>query len=52
MHQKEIVYTVNTDTEKGIKEAEKIQRKLYETYNVVKVHPNGLHQVKIVATNS
>ena len=47
---KEVIYTVDTDTEKGIIEAEKIQQKMYEKYNSVQICPNGLCQVRIICT--
>lgn len=48
---KEIVYTVDIDTEKGMQEAEELRSSLYEKYNSVQVYPNGLNQVRIVATD-
>lgn len=48
---KEIVYTIDVDTEDGIKKAEEIKSELYEVYNSVNVYPNGLYQVRIIATN-
>ena len=47
----EEVYTVDTDTEQGILKAEELQAELYEKYDSVMVYPNGLCQVKIVASN-
>jgi len=39
------------ETEKQIIKAEKLQWKLYNKYNSVKVYPFGLCKVKIVASN-
>lgn len=50
-YKKEVVYTVDTDTEEGMRKAESLRSRLYEKYNSVNVYPNGLHQVRIVATN-
>ena len=49
--EKEIVYTVDTDTEEGLKIAEDIRYRLYDKYNSVMVYSNGLTQVRIVAKN-
>lgn len=48
---KEIAYTIDTDTVEGIEKAEALQAELYETYGTVLVYPNGLHQVRIIASN-
>lgn len=49
---KEVVYTVDTDTEEGLRKAAEIRQDLYDEYESVNVYPNGLHQVRIVATNN
>ena len=48
---KQIVYFMETATQKQILEAEELQRNLYEKYNSVMVYPNGLCQIKIIATD-
>lgn len=48
---KEIVYTMPYQTEAEIKKANDKRSKLYEKFNSVQVYPNGLYEVRIVATN-
>lgn len=48
---KEVVYTMPYATEKEIRKANSKRQKLYDKYNSVQVYPNGLHEVKIIATN-
>lgn len=48
---KEIVYTMPYETENDIEEANKLRSNLYEKYDSVQVYPNGLYEVKIIATN-
>lgn len=48
---KEIVYTMPYITETDIKKANQKRSKLYEKFNSVQVYPNGLHEVRIIATN-
>lgn len=49
---KEIVYTMPYVTEQEIKKANDKRQKLYEKFNSVMVYPNGMHEVRIIATNS
>jgi len=49
---KEIVYTMPYVTEQEIKKANDKRQKLYEKFNSVMVCPNGMHEVRIIATNS
>lgn len=48
---KELVYTMPYQTEKDIQRASNKRQKLYEKYNCVMVYPNGMYEVKIVATD-
>lgn len=48
---KELVYTMPYNTEIEIKRAAEKRNKLYEKYKCVQVYPNGLNEVRIVATN-
>jgi len=48
---KEVVYTMPYETETEIRKANNKREKLYDKYNSVQVYPNGLHEVRIVATN-
>ena len=48
---KEVVYTMPYTTESEIKKAQAKRQKLYDKFNSVQVYPNGLHEVRIVATN-
>ena len=48
---KEIVYTMPYMTEKDIKKANEKRSKLYEKFNSVMVYPNGMHEVRIIASN-
>ncbi len=48
---KEIVYTLPYQTEKDILKAEQLRSRLYEKFNSVGVYPNGLYEVRIIATN-
>jgi hypothetical protein len=48
---KELVYTMPYVTEKDIKKANEKRSKLYEKYNCVMVYPNGMDQVRIIASN-
>jgi hypothetical protein len=48
---KEIVYTMPYSSEKEIRKANDKRQKLYEKYNSVQVYPNGLYEVRIVASN-
>jgi len=47
-----IVYTMPYTTEQEIKKANDKRQKLYEKFNSVMVYPNGMHEVRIIATNS
>lgn len=47
---KEVVYTMPYQTEKDIQKANNKRSKLYEKYNLVQVYPNGLYEVRIIAT--
>ena len=47
----EKVYTVKYETEEDIRKAQAIRTRLYNKYQSVLVYPNGLHEVRIVATN-
>jgi len=47
---KEVVYTMPYQTEKEIAAAAK-RSKLYDKFNSVQVYPNGLYEVRIVASN-
>lgn len=49
---KEVVYTMPYTTESDIKKASQKRQKLYEKYNNVMVYPNGMHEVKIVCSQS
>ena len=46
---KEIVMPYTTEQE--IKKANDKRQKLYEKFNSVMVYPNGMHEVRIIATN-
>jgi len=48
----EIVYTCPYSTEEDIKKAQDLRQELYEKYNSVQVYPNGLHEVRIVASDT
>ena len=48
---KEVVYTMPYQTEEDIRKANEKRSKLYDKYNSVQVYPNGLYEVRIVATN-
>jgi hypothetical protein len=48
---KEIVYTMPYETEEQIKKAASLRDRLYNKYNSVQVYPNGLYEVRIVATD-
>lgn len=48
---KEVIYAMAYSTEKEIQKANNKRAKLYEKYNSVQVYPNGLNEVRIVATN-
>ena len=48
---KELVYTMQYETEDEIKAAQELRSELYEKYNDVQVYPNGLWEVRIVATD-
>lgn len=49
---REVVYTIDTDTAAGEARANRIRTRLYEKFDNVQVYPNGLYQVRIVATNN
>lgn len=49
---KEIVYTMPYLTAEDIKKANNKRQALYNKFNSVQVYPDGLNQVKIIATNS
>ena len=40
-------HTINTNTEKGLKTAERIQQYMYKKYNNVRVEPDGFDKVTI-----
>jgi hypothetical protein len=46
-----VTYNVSTLTEKDLKEAEKLQARMYKKYNSVQVVPNGIDGVKIICSN-
>lgn len=48
---KEVVYTMPYETVEDMKAAERKRERLYDKYNNVSVYPNGLHEVRIVASN-
>ena len=48
---KEVVYTMPYTTETEIRKAGSIRQKLYNKYNSVQVYMNGIHEIRIVATN-
>lgn len=48
---KEVVYTMPYGTEKEIVAAAAKRSKLYDKFNSVQVYPNGLYEVRIVASN-
>jgi len=48
---KEVIYTLPYQTESDIRKANVKRQRLYDKYNSVQVYPNGLHEVKIVATD-
>ena len=48
---KEIVYTMPYSTESDIKKVNDKRNKLYEKFNSVQVYPNGMYEVRIVASN-
>ena len=49
---KEVVYTMPCETLEQHKKAERLQARLYNKYNSVQVYPNGLYEVRVVATNA
>ena len=49
---KEVVYTMPYVTEGDIRKAAEKRSRLYDRFKSVQVYPNGLHEVRIVATNS
>jgi len=48
---KEVIYTMPYNTAEDIKKATRKRDSLYNRYNSVQVYPNGLHEVRIIATN-
>ena len=48
---KEIVYTMPYKTEDDIQKACDLRTELYDEYDSVQVYPNGLYEVRIVASN-
>jgi hypothetical protein len=48
---KQVIYTLPYESESDIRKANAKRQRLYDKYNSVQVYPNGLHEVKIVATN-
>lgn len=48
---KEIIYTIPYSTEKDMHKANRLRMKLYNKYNSVQVYPNGLHELRIIATD-
>jgi len=48
---KEVIYTLPYQTESDIRKANAKRQKLYDKYDSVQVYPNGLYEIKIVATN-
>jgi hypothetical protein len=48
---KEVIYTMPYETEEEIRKAGRKRERLYEKYNSVQVYPNGLSEVRIVATD-
>ncbi len=49
---KEIIYTLPYETEEDIEKAKLLRSELYEKYNSVSVCPNGLYEVRIIATDN
>jgi len=47
----ETIYTMPYETEKDIRAANDLRNELYDKYNSVNVYPNGLSEVRIVATD-
>jgi len=50
-YKKEVVYTMPYGTEKEIQKAATKRQKLYDKYSCVNVYPNGLSEVRIIASN-
>ena len=48
---KEVVYTMDCETKKQKRKIDDKKYKLYQKYGEVNVYPNGLHEVRIIATN-
>ena len=48
---KTVTYTLPYSTETEIRKANAKRQKLYDKYNSVQVYPNGLDEVRIVATD-
>jgi hypothetical protein len=48
---KTVTYILPYSTESDIRKANKKRQFLYTKYNNVQVYPNGLHEVKIVASD-
>ena len=48
---KTIVYTVPYTTEAQIHKANRLRMKLYNKYNSVQIYPNGLDELRIIATD-
>ena len=47
----ETVYTMPYETEADIREAKELRSNLYDKFNNVQIYPNGLYEVRIIATD-
>jgi len=47
---KEIIYTCPYETQEDMNAADELRQELYEKYDSVNVYPNGLYEVKIIAS--
>jgi len=48
---KEVIYTMPYGTEKEIRKAQAKRQRLYDKFNSVQVCPNGISEVRIIATD-
>lgn len=48
---KEVVYTMPYESDADIKRANNKRQRLYGKYNNVQVYPNGLYEVRIIASD-
>lgn len=46
----ELVYTMPYETAEDIAKASELRSTLYEHFNNVQVYPNGLYEVRVIAT--